>query len=304
MVEVVRGYEEYKPQIIELNKKKIGIHEIAKQLGVGHKRLSKWCKQEGIQIHRKVFRNTCSHCHKEYESIRYNNKYCSDRCRVKANKTGYKVQGLTRTVTCTQCSNEYIVPKEKGLNNLICKECRYKNKQTKHIGKHTSLVGWHNDIYIHTCKECGSYYLTNINLKTYYCSSECRTKSKRNPLTQKKCKECGKYFSTTRDNQVFCSSNCCYKYGHRQKEIIRRAKIISNGRVDWDISIKKLLKRDGRYCYLCKQPMKVNADTNDSLYPSIEHIKPISKGGTHTWDNVKLAHRKCNWEKGTKTFIN
>lgn len=303
MVEVVKGYKDYKSQIIELNKKKMGIHEIAKQLGVGHKRLSKWCKQEGIEIHRKVFRNICDHCHKEYESIRYNNKYCSSKCRVKANKTKYKTQSLTRVITCPQCLNDYTIPKERGVSNFLCSDCRGKSKQLKNIGKHTSLVGWYNNVYVHTCRECDNYYLTNTNIKTYYCSSKCRSISKRKPLIQKRCKECGKHFSTTKNNQVFCNNNCCDKYGHRQKEVIRRNKIISNGRVDWDISIKRLLKRDGVDCYLCNRSMKPNVDKNDALYPSIEHVKPIAKGGTHTWDNVKLAHRKCNWEKGVKEFV-
>jgi 5-methylcytosine-specific restriction endonuclease McrA len=33
-------------------------------------------------------------------------------------------------------------------------------------------------------------------------------------------------------------------------------------------------------------------------YPSIDHILPLSKGGAHTWDNIMLAHRQCNWLKG------
>ena len=37
-------------------------------------------------------------------------------------------------------------------------------------------------------------------------------------------------------------------------------------------------------------------------YPSIEHIKPAALGGSHTWDNVKLAHRRCNSLKGVKDF--
>ena len=35
-------------------------------------------------------------------------------------------------------------------------------------------------------------------------------------------------------------------------------------------------------------------------YPTIDHIKPISKGGTHTWDNVQLAHFHCNSIKSDK----
>ena len=35
-------------------------------------------------------------------------------------------------------------------------------------------------------------------------------------------------------------------------------------------------------------------------YPSIDHIIPVSRGGTHTWDNVQLAHRYCNSIKSNK----
>jgi len=31
---------------------------------------------------------------------------------------------------------------------------------------------------------------------------------------------------------------------------------------------------------------------------TVDHIVPISKGGTHTWDNVRPAHAKCNFERG------
>lgn len=27
---------------------------------------------------------------------------------------------------------------------------------------------------------------------------------------------------------------------------------------------------------------------------TLDHIIPLSKGGTHTWDNVQLAHMSCN----------
>ena len=36
------------------------------------------------------------------------------------------------------------------------------------------------------------------------------------------------------------------------------------------------------------------------LYPTIDHIIPLSKGGTHTWNNVQLAHMCCNAGKCDK----
>jgi len=31
-----------------------------------------------------------------------------------------------------------------------------------------------------------------------------------------------------------------------------------------------------------------------NMYPSIDHVVPLSRGGLHEWGNVKLAHRICN----------
>jgi 5-methylcytosine-specific restriction endonuclease McrA len=39
--------------------------------------------------------------------------------------------------------------------------------------------------------------------------------------------------------------------------------------------------------------------TTDNL--SIDHILPLSRGGTHTEDNVELVCLSCNIRKGTKT---
>lgn len=59
-----------------------------------------------------------------------------------------------------------------------------------------------------------------------------------------------------------------------------------------------LRKRDGFACYLCPEPY------TEELGPTIDHVKPLSKGGTWDLDNLKLAHRKCNQEKGDREFIN
>jgi len=66
------------------------------------------------------------------------------------------------------------------------------------------------------------------------------------------------------------------------------------------ITLEKLVKRDGLTCALCGGL----CDWNDKrygdcgpLYPSIDHITPISKGGAHTWDNVQVAHFECNSAK-------
>lgn len=61
------------------------------------------------------------------------------------------------------------------------------------------------------------------------------------------------------------------------------------------ITLQELYERDGGICKLCGEPCVIEAG-------QIEHATPISRGGTHTWDNVQLAHALCNQRKGTKTM--
>lgn len=51
-----------------------------------------------------------------------------------------------------------------------------------------------------------------------------------------------------------------------------------------------ILERDGPTCYLCGRPV---SPTNFPL----EHVIPLSKGGTHTADNVRIACAPCNLDK-------
>lgn len=43
--------------------------------------------------------------------------------------------------------------------------------------------------------------------------------------------------------------------------------------------------------------MKGGTVITGDWYPSVDHVQPIAHGGTDTWDNVRLAHRRCNYLK-------
>lgn len=124
------------------------------------------------------------------------------------------------------------------------------------------------------------------------------------------CKECGRMYFSNRE-RITCSERCSNKRGNRISEIRRRKRIVENGRVDWNISIGRLIKRDGDNCYLCGEKVDIgdyyirgdNIFIAGNKYPSVDHLIPISKGGTHTWDNVKLAHRDCNSSKSNNTTV-
>lgn len=63
------------------------------------------------------------------------------------------------------------------------------------------------------------------------------------------------------------------------------------------VTLPKLVERDGLNCAICGLPCLYYGNYLAPLYPTIDHIVPISKGGGHTWDNVQVAHRLCNIKK-------
>lgn len=64
--------------------------------------------------------------------------------------------------------------------------------------------------------------------------------------------------------------------------------------VDWNRRL--LIRRDGMVCQLCLEPI----DTLDDA--TIDHIQPLSKGGTDRIDNLRLTHARCNQERGSGFF--
>lgn len=71
---------------------------------------------------------------------------------------------------------------------------------------------------------------------------------------------------------------------------------------DSSVTLAKLIKRDGLRCALCGKMCDPNDRSwsrySGPMYPSIDHIIPMVKGGGHVWGNVQVAHMICNSEKG------
>ncbi len=124
------------------------------------------------------------------------------------------------------------------------------------------------------------------------------------------CECCGNVFYTTKSKQKYCSDSCRKIIEKRYSSYNRGSDDRLNGKniVDTDISLEKLFLRDDGVCQICGGLCDYNdCYTNDNgtfiageLYPSRDHIVPLSKGGKHSWENVRLAHRRCNskifWE--------
>jgi len=69
---------------------------------------------------------------------------------------------------------------------------------------------------------------------------------------------------------------------------------------DPKVTLIGLIQQQGPRCRICEKMTRPDWNYTHNLYPSIDHIVPISKGGSHTMDNVQVAHRICNGKKSAK----
>lgn len=126
------------------------------------------------------------------------------------------------------------------------------------------------------------------------------------------CVECGKKFETLYNSAKYCSDKCRHhaynkKYKSHKECIHKERAIKYNVSYDPSINIKELIDRDNGICALCGKPIDINDGHwangvwyTGLNYPTIDHIIPMSKGGSHTWNNVQLAHMICNSSKSDK----
>ena len=225
----------------------------------------------------------CKECYDEYRKQEYITKFNStygDSFKV-ISFIGDKVN-----IRCEKCgSNIQKATKHIWERDLICRNCRdierqYKNTILNELKDQRKRL----NSLIKRLEECHTYITTHTN----------------------KCEVCGKEYIGAK-NSKYCSDKCKNKTHWYNNKLKRERRIQNNGMVDKDITLAKLYERDKGICYLCgcecelnDYEMENNIFRVGKTYPSIDHIIPISKGGTHSWDNIRLAHISCNSKKGDK----
>lgn len=71
---------------------------------------------------------------------------------------------------------------------------------------------------------------------------------------------------------------------------------------DSTINRREVLRRSNWQCGICGKGIRRSFawDPNDDRCGTVDHIRPITKGGEHEWHNVQAAHWGCNQAKGNR----
>ncbi len=239
--------------------------------------LQKYCSKKcarKIDYHRGVKKEfVCQnpHCGKTYSPKSADrNKYCSRECAFAAKGAG-KV--------CASCGVEY----KKGYSQTYCSaECSKRGVPL-------------------SCEWCGKPFHGKPSTK--YCSNKCRWRWNP-PEVEIQCDVCGRMFFNRKKNRRYCSDVCKEEILKQQKHTAkqnRRARL-RNAFVA-PVFRKEIYERDGWVCQICGEVVDGGLLPPHPMSPSIDHIVPLNKGGTHEPDNVQLAHFICNSIKGDSMVL-
>lgn len=102
------------------------------------------------------------------------------------------------------------------------------------------------------------------------------------------CQTCGATFRTTR-RKLYCDPTCRRAWKRHQRQ--------------WRPSTHQkrlILERDDWRCYLCRSPIPSDTSWPHPLSATVDHVVPMSAGGSSRNDNLRAAHWHCNQEKGDR----
>lgn len=296
--------------IVELRNDNKSYGYIAKELGYKKDSIKSYCQKNGLGGNRagKTEEEIKKDYIEKFKKIATSFEYIS----------GYENHKSFIKIECKVCGNIQERHANSKLEMLQCDKCaevereelrRVREKEREREKELRKDRPRKENEYTETeCVQCGKTFLRRGNAQKY-CSEDCFNKAYGIGQTiRKQCIECGEKFTTLHDGNIYCSDKCRKRKARRVHRISKDKRLRRNGKVDYSITLSKLIKRDKNICHICGEECNEEdyIKTEEGYfiagerYPSIDHVIPIAKGGKHRWDNVRLAHRGCNVLKSDK----
>lgn len=231
-----------------------------------------------------------------------------------------------RIRTCAECGSLFSGPSR---TKAQCQSCKSRPKPACPCGKPSSRKGLCVSCYgkqryasqreLKCCASCGRDRLmfrtrtecdSCKTLRRYHASViECRScgrvgKSTRPDL----CPKC--FYAATRVSRNLSCADCGVALANptpgggprrcdacrseRRRSTNRRKNAKRRGLVPGKYLIADVGDRDGWVCHLCGDGIDRHLPGTAKWGPTIDHLLPVSRGGTDDLSNVAVAHRHCN----------
>ena len=114
------------------------------------------------------------------------------------------------------------------------------------------------------------------------------------------CADCGETYTTKTATNCGVCRRCRRRRFNRDRGASDRARARAYGVQYEPISRAVVYERDGWTCGICLEPVDPALRGPNPMSASLDHVKPLSRGGDHLYSNVQCAHFLCNSLKGAR----
>ena len=169
-----------------------------------------------------------------------------------------------------------------------------------------------NPLRVEQCGNCHQFFETRI-IKQKYCSEECRLTGyrtiasvrwhKENPKPEiyiYDCDLCAEPIERPKPlgGRKRYHPDCAViaqQARYRKKTVKRQSTTKPSGA--W---VEQILEAYGYICYLCNEPIDMKLPRTSKRGATVDHVLPLSRGGSDELENLRLTHWSCNRAKSNK----
>ena len=197
---------------------------------------------------------------------------------------------------------------------------------THYASAHNAQHGRKRTLYTKSCCHCQGAFTTTTR-GTLFCSLGCAQRSRNgwstgldmviyqpppkapkpvphikttNRLTCGICRVCGSSFVSFHTD-VTCSKECYAAKKREARHVAKqRRRALKKEAYVAPVYRKRVFEADGYRCHICNKMTKKTAVVPHPMAPTIDHLVPLAKGGTHEPINCRTAHFMCNAIKGDR----
>jgi len=256
----------------------------------------------------------CAKCGKTWTPRRgpgRNPKTCSE-CKEQQRSS----RPVGAVATCEHCSKDFV---KRATNQKFCAlDCyRVAERQKERLRERTRKRQCE-------CSWCGAALNRKHGKKRYFCGRRCQMAYKvcvtdghssrswtPKPQTPPRrvqmarfafatCRRCSEPFLLDRQQSMpmhgrYCSRQCMRLDGKDRRRARKRDAYVA------DVWRSRIFERDDYRCQICGKRLEMKQSAPHPKSPTIDHIVPLSAGGTHEPSNCQAAHFLCNAQKSNGT---
>jgi 5-methylcytosine-specific restriction endonuclease McrA len=184
---------------------------------------------------------------------------------------------------------------DKPLRSKQSGYCEMHYYRIRRTGNVTDSEGDTVEKYYDKCIHCGN----STEKGKKYCSQRCATRYLRNNAVKINCSVCCSLFEPLNKgiDNLECSDKCKeFRKKDRNISFSAKRRVSHPSLYDKNLDCTILMLMFSK-CGICGHDIDKSLKFPNLDSMTIDHILPLSNGGSHTLSNVQLAHLKCNVKK-------